>query len=92
MRYATIDADGLVSNVILWDGETDYNPGPGLDLVALDDNSPVGPGDTIKVTKAGRVTLLDTATPEPVEPTLEERVAALESVVDVSQDAPPPSL
>ena len=33
--YALVDADGLVVNVIVWDGVQDYTPADGLTLVAL---------------------------------------------------------
>lgn len=40
-RYAVV-VDGQVVNLILWDGETPYEP-EGV-AVALDADSPVGPG------------------------------------------------
>jgi hypothetical protein len=40
-RYALVQDDRVV-NVVLWDGETDYTPNG--ELVALADDSPVGPG------------------------------------------------
>lgn len=33
MRYAVIDAGGIVVNIILWDGVSPYDPGAGLTLV-----------------------------------------------------------
>lgn len=44
MNYAVIRA-GTVENVVLWDGETDWTPPEGTDLVALNDQ-PAGPGWT----------------------------------------------
>jgi hypothetical protein len=47
MRYAVIDIDGTVVNVIVWDGVTPYDPGEGLTLVPMAEDSTVGPGDVI---------------------------------------------
>lgn len=41
MRYAMIH-DHQVVNVILWDGEADWNPGPQFDVIDCPDH--VGPG------------------------------------------------
>jgi hypothetical protein len=40
-RYAILDGD-LVVNVALWDGVTPWEPDG--EIVALEDDSPVGPG------------------------------------------------
>lgn len=45
MRYAHINADGLVVNVSLWDGVTEYNPPEGITMINVDD-VPCGPGWT----------------------------------------------
>jgi hypothetical protein len=37
MKYLTLNTDGLVINVIIWDGTTPYNPGQGDTLIALTD-------------------------------------------------------
>jgi hypothetical protein len=42
-RYAHLE-DDLVTNVSLWDGVSDWNPG--CEIVELADDSPVGPGWT----------------------------------------------
>lgn len=42
-RYAHMDGD-LVTNVSLWDGETEWEPG--CEIVELPDGSGVGPGWT----------------------------------------------
>lgn len=34
MRYAMIDTSGVVENVIVWDGETDYEPPEGMTLLS----------------------------------------------------------
>ena len=46
MRYALINADGLVVNAIVWDGQTDYTPADGLTVVAVPDDVGAGPGWT----------------------------------------------
>lgn len=70
-RHAVVDAEGLVVNVII--APPDFDPGDGLTLLPLDEDSPAGPGDTIKRGKLTR------AEPAPPEPTLEDRIAALEA-------------
>lgn len=44
MNYAVI-RNGLVENVVSWDGETDWTPPEGSDVVALHDRI-AGPGWT----------------------------------------------
>lgn len=44
MRYALVNADGLVVNAIVWDGATDYTPADGLTVVAIPDGVGGGPG------------------------------------------------
>ena len=46
MRYALINADGLVVNAIVWDGQTEYTPADGLTAVAIPDDVGAGPGWT----------------------------------------------
>jgi len=46
MRYALVNADGLVVNAIVWDGQTDYTPAYGLTVVAIHDGVRAGPGWT----------------------------------------------
>jgi len=46
MRWALVDADGLVTGVIVWDGEVDYTPADGLAVVAIPDGVGGGPGWT----------------------------------------------
>jgi len=46
MRYALVNADGLVVNAIVWDGQTDYTPAEGLTVVAIHDGVRAGPGWT----------------------------------------------
>ena len=42
MKHAII-RNGTVENVVLWDGETEWTPPEGTELVALD-GRPAGPG------------------------------------------------
>ncbi len=41
MNYAIIK-DSLVTNIVEWDGETEYNPGEGITLIQADENAYVG--------------------------------------------------
>lgn len=43
MNYAVIDKNGIVQNIIIYDGVSPYNPGAGLTLVQSDT---AGIGDT----------------------------------------------
>jgi len=46
-RYAIVDGDGLVVNVILWDGDqNNWQPPEGTVANLLADDSPVSPGWT----------------------------------------------
>jgi len=62
MRHAIIK-NGLVTNVVLWDKQTDWTPPEGAEVVALDDGTPAGPGWTYDGT---------TFTPPPPEPELDD--------------------
>lgn len=44
MRAAVIDETGTAVNVVLVDDPSDYDPGEGLGLLEVDDDSPVAPG------------------------------------------------
>jgi len=46
MRYAVIDGDGLVVNTIVWDGESEWSPPEGHQVVGLSTDSFVGIGAT----------------------------------------------
>ena len=37
MNYAVVDENGLVVNVIAWDGVSEYNPGVGLTVIKSDE-------------------------------------------------------
>ena len=61
-RYVIVH-DDVVTNVVLWDGETSYEPDG--ELVALADDEPVGPGWS-------RVDGRWVAPPAPEDPIIEE--------------------
>lgn len=46
MRYALVNAEGLVENAIVYDGEANYTPPDGLTLVEIPDGIGGGPGWT----------------------------------------------
>jgi hypothetical protein len=79
MRHAQIQ-DGTVINVIVWDGETPYDPGEGITLVKCPDT--VGGGFTYDGKKF--------TAPEPVEPEpsalqgLRDELAAATSADEIS--------
>ena len=60
MKYALINADGLVVNAIVWDGETEFDPGDGITVVKIPDGIGAGPGWTYDGTNW-------TAPPDPEE-------------------------
>ena len=77
MRYALLDQSGNVVNVASWDGESAWRPPEGLQAIhdKLEEAAPGGFFD-------GR-SFLPPIEPEPVpvEPTLSERLQALEAKV-----------
>ena len=44
-RFSVIGPDGFIHHVIVWDGETPWNPCHEDDIVILSSNYHVGPGD-----------------------------------------------
>ena len=64
-----------------FDGDSMSSPSYRAELVKLAEDSTVGPGDTVAVKKGGRVDVVAKAEPPAAEPTIEERVAALEERV-----------
>lgn len=40
--YAVLDADGVITNMVMWDGKTPYDPGEGLTLVPAGDGYSIG--------------------------------------------------
>lgn len=43
-RYAVIDQNNVLTNVVAWDGVSLYNPGDGLTLVPINEGASYGPG------------------------------------------------
>lgn len=43
-RYALVTAEGVVENVVVWDGESDYESPDGLSLVEVPDGQLAEPG------------------------------------------------
>ena len=46
MRYAVIDSNYYVVNISLWDGVSEWSPGPGLSLIQLQEDQFVDIGWT----------------------------------------------
>ena len=70
MRYIIIDADGLITNAIDWDGEAEWSPPEGSTAVQVDEGGEIG-GTCI----GGVYAPPPTPDPVPVVPTFEELVA-----------------
>lgn len=47
-KYAVIDAQGVVRNIILWDGAAEWRPGEGWGLIELDGTIPCNIGWTFE--------------------------------------------
>ena len=45
-KYALIETDGTVSNTVLWDGETEWEPPAGVTVVEVPDGQSCGPSWT----------------------------------------------
>ena len=71
-KYAHIE-NGIVTNISLWDGVSEYNPGDGVTIVLSDENTRIGG------TYDGAFHFVE---PAPPEPTAEQiaRQAKLDSV------------
>lgn len=41
-NYLLVDGDGFATNAVLWDGETEYEPGEGLTLIEQPDGIGIG--------------------------------------------------
>ena len=72
MKYIIIDADGLITNAIEWDGESDWSPPEGYTAIASEAGSP---GDSY-IDGAVVPAPIPEPVPEPEPvPTFEELVA-----------------
>lgn len=45
-RYAVVGLDGIVANIVLWDGHTEWSPPDDTTLVPLSPTNPASKGDT----------------------------------------------
>jgi hypothetical protein len=78
MRYIIIDADGLITNAIEWDGVTEWAPPEASTAVQTDDLGIIG-GTCID----GVYAPPPTPEPVPVAPTFEQLVAQAVSFADL---------
>ena len=78
MRYIIIDADGLITNAIEWDGVTEWAPPEGCTAVQIDDLGTIG-GTCID----GVYAPPPTPEPVPAKPTFEQLVAQAVSFADL---------
>ena len=69
MKYIIVDADGLITNAVEWDGEAEWSPPEGCTAIESEDGSP---GDSYI---DGAVIPAPVPEPEPAVPTFEELVA-----------------
>jgi len=69
MKYIIVDAHGLITNAVEWDGEAEWSPPEGCTAIESEDGSP---GDSYI---DGAVVLASVLEPEPAVPTFEELVA-----------------
>lgn len=46
MKYLAVDQDGLIHNIVAWDGISPYQPDEGISLIPVDEATVVSPGDS----------------------------------------------
>lgn len=46
-RFAVVDDDGLIVNVVVWDGVSDWSPGDGVRPVEVPDGKPADIGGRV---------------------------------------------
>ena len=80
MRYIIIDADGLITNAIEWDGVAEWAPPEGSTAVQVDDLGEIG-GTCIDGVYAPPPT--PEPVPVPAKPTFEQLVAQAVSFADL---------
>ena len=81
MQYIVFDASGLITNVVEWDGEAEWQPGDGLICEPMPEGAEIG-GTYI------HGVVMPAPVPEPVPPvpptkTFEELVAEADSFADL---------
>ena len=79
MKYIIIDADGLITNAVEWDGEAEWSPPEGCTAIKSEDGSP---GDSYI---DGAVVPAPVSEPEPAVPTFEELVAQASSFEELKR-------
>ena len=79
MKYIIIDADGLITNAIEWDGEAEWSPPEGQTAIQSEDG---GPGDSYI---DGTVVPAPVPDPVPPVPTFEELVAQASSFAELKR-------
>lgn len=82
-RYALV-CGGVVDNVALWDGETDWTPPDDCDLIRLTDDQAVSPGDTYD---GGSTFAPATTEPPPALIPVEVDPAAVAAAIDAGNRA-----
>ena len=79
MKYIIIDADGLITNAVEWDGVAEWSPPEGCTAIESEAGSP---GDSyIK----GEIVPAPVPVPQPAVPTFEELVAQASSFADLKR-------
>ena len=80
MKYIIIDADGLITNAVEWDGEAEWSPPEGCTAIQSEVGSP---GDSYI---DGAVVLAPVPVPEPEPvPTFEELVAQASTFAELKR-------
>jgi len=79
MKYIIIDADGLITNAIEWDGESDWSPPEGCTAIESEAGSP---GDSYI---DGAVVPAPVPEPVPAVPTFEELVAQASTFAELKR-------
>lgn len=81
MKYIIIDADGLITNAVEWDGEAEWSPPEGCTAIESEAGSP---GDSY-IDGAVVLATVPEPVPEPAVPTFEELVAQASSFADLKR-------
>jgi len=82
MKYIIIDADGLITNAIEWDGEAEWSPPEGCTAIESEDGSP---GDSY-IDGAVVPAPIPEPVPEPEPaPTFEELVAQASTFAELKR-------
>jgi len=82
MKYLAVDQDGLVHNVVAWDGVSPYDPGDGISLVGVDESTVISPGDSWDGTQV----LIAPAPPPPAEDPLKVSARAKLAALGLTEE------